>query len=239
MFIFSLFFINLSYAQLLVPQEAFKFQAVKVRDGIEVNFKIARGHLLYKEKFEFFIDDANTKVGTPVFPPAKTKFDANFNKNVEYYQKQVKIFLPLLKSKDPFTLKVIAQGCAESGICYPPSPYYYHVLPFTQSNIIQYNPAEQRYSNPRNSQGYGHAFSFMKNKEYKSAGLETVQLNSINQNNFNNQDNVDNSNLQNHSNRKDGKQEPQQDHSRFYWLFIFMCIICTAIISHPSFNKEE
>ncbi len=239
-FIFYLFFANPAHAQLLLPQDAFKFQAFKVKGGIEVNFKIAKNHILYKEKFEFFVDDRNTKVGSPIFPTPKVKYDANFNKNVEYYAKQAKIFLPLIAVKDPFTLKVIAQGCSENGICYPPSSYYYHVIPTVQSNILKYAPIEQKHTNPRNSQAYGYAFSFMKNQEYKSAGLETVPA--YNQNKTDNQiiiQSTQNNTNQKNNNSSNNQQEPQQDHSKFYWLFIFMCIICTAIISHPSFNKEE
>jgi thiol:disulfide interchange protein len=231
----SIFFMQFAHAELLLPQEAFKFSAKKVNNGINIQFKIAKNHLLYKEKFEFFIDNPNVRAGIPLMPSAKSKFDANFNKEIEYYKQQVDIFLPIVETKDAFNLKVVAQGCAENGICYPPTPYYYHVNLNTNSmskanieNFLQKQPNIIAKN----------TFSFLRHP--KSAGLETIppqnQVNTTTTNK-NSEPEIKKSEVTKVPNKIE-KIEIRQDQSKFYWLFIFMCIICTAIISHPAFNQE-
>jgi len=215
--IFFILIINNAYA-LLIPQEAFILNAKQIPNGLNIQFKIAKNHLLYKEKFEFFVDDASVRVGKPVFPLAKKKFDVNFDKEVEYYKNQVSIFLPLIEYKQPFTLKIMTQGCAEKGICYPPTAYYYNVKMMSKLDNGLLN---SRLDKKR-------PFSFSP-KNYKSAGLETAD-----NANTSVEDIAPRAYLQKHP-----KEDSKKDYSKFYWLFIFMCIICTIIISHPSFNKDN
>ncbi|MDE2431107.1 MAG: protein-disulfide reductase DsbD N-terminal domain-containing protein, partial [Burkholderiales bacterium] len=102
----------------LDPEQAFKVSASMVEPGIaEVNFTIADGYYLYRERFKFVSDDA--KLGTPDMPAGKVKFDETFQKNVETYRKHLTVRVPVQASGD-FTLKVTRQGCADQGLCYPP-----------------------------------------------------------------------------------------------------------------------
>jgi thiol:disulfide interchange protein len=236
-FIYFLFRSIVLQAQFLLPQDAFKFKAYQVtsmqESNLHVVFEIANNHFLYKEKFEFFIDDANVKLGKPIFPLALSKFDSNFNKRIDFYKKSVKIILPIVYANNPFTLKVVAQGCAENSVCYPPTAYYQHIIPKTIRQPITNNAIAS--SGKLNASIKRPAFSFLNNVPYKSAGLPLLTENKISVNR--NQHNYYTNNLNNQD--ENIKIVKKADHSKSYWLFIFICIICTSIISHPMFNQEE
>jgi thiol:disulfide interchange protein DsbD len=83
----------------------------------EVTYAIADGYYMYRDRFQFHADDA--QLGVPVMPQGKIKYDENFQKNVETYQHNITIRLPV-EASGAFTLKVTAQGCADKGLCYPP-----------------------------------------------------------------------------------------------------------------------
>jgi len=107
--------------EFLDPSEAFKFTA-KMVDGhtIAVNFQIADGYYMYRERFKFSATGA--KLGAPAIPPGKVHFDETFGKDVETYSKSVTITLPV-DVNGPFTLLASGQGCSEKGLCYAPQDY--------------------------------------------------------------------------------------------------------------------
>lgn len=102
----------------LAPEAAFKFSA-RVIDAktVEVNYLIADGYYMYRERFAFKADGA--RLGKKVIPPGKVKFDETFQKDVETYRSEVTISIPV-EAYGPFTLTAVAQGCADAGLCYPP-----------------------------------------------------------------------------------------------------------------------
>lgn len=102
----------------LQPEQAFRFSA-RMTDAntIEVNYQVADGYYLYRERFSFSADGA--QLGTPVIPSGKIKFDATFNKEVETFRHQVTIRIPV-QANAAFTFKAVSQGCADRGLCYSP-----------------------------------------------------------------------------------------------------------------------
>jgi thiol:disulfide interchange protein DsbD len=105
----------------LDPSEAFKFTA-KMVDGhtISVNFQIADGYYMYRERFKF--SAVGAKLGTPAIPPGKVHYDETFAKDVETYRKSVTITIPV-EVNGTFTLLAGGQGCSEKGLCYAPQDY--------------------------------------------------------------------------------------------------------------------
>jgi thiol:disulfide interchange protein DsbD len=102
----------------LPPEQAFQFSA-RMLDArtVVVNYAIADGYYMYRERFKFTATGA--QLGAPQVPAGKIKFDETFNKNVETYHKGVEIRIPV-EGKGPFTLRATGQGCADKGLCYPP-----------------------------------------------------------------------------------------------------------------------
>jgi thiol:disulfide interchange protein DsbD len=102
----------------LPPDQAFKFSAHMADEHtIVVNYAIADGYYMYRERFHFSANGA--KLGEPVIPPGKIKFDDTFQKNVETYHNGIEIRIPV-EATGPFTLNATGQGCADKGLCYPP-----------------------------------------------------------------------------------------------------------------------
>ncbi|WP_051082087.1 protein-disulfide reductase DsbD [Thiobacillus thioparus] len=111
---------------LLDPQEAFKY-SVRVLDAqsIETRFQVAKGYHLYRDKVKFEVTTKGVELGSVQLPPGKVEEDAIFGRTV-VYRDDVRIKLPLNRI-DPdvgeITLKVVSQGCADAGVCYPPQTH--------------------------------------------------------------------------------------------------------------------
>lgn len=111
---------------LLEPQEAFKY-SVRVLDAqsIETRFQVAKGYHLYRDKVKFEVMTKGVELGSLKLPPGKTEEDAIFGRTV-VYRDDVRINLPLNRI-DPnirqITLRVVSQGCADAGVCYPPQTH--------------------------------------------------------------------------------------------------------------------
>ena len=90
---------------------------------VEVVFNVAEGYYLYHERFAFAVDSAQVKLGTPVIPAGKIKYDETFGKELETHRGRVVIRLPIKAPLTPTTattLTVTSQGCADAGLCYAP-----------------------------------------------------------------------------------------------------------------------
>ncbi|WP_053951371.1 protein-disulfide reductase DsbD [Candidatus Thioglobus autotrophicus] len=123
-FLLPLFLLLLStFAQaqeeLLPADKAFAFKASVVNDEIVLDWNVAKGYYLYKEKVKIS-SDSSAQLGVAKFPPAKIKNDEFFGK-VGIYRKSVKVKIPVLEGdSDSLLLNVTFQGCADLGVCYPP-----------------------------------------------------------------------------------------------------------------------
>jgi thiol:disulfide interchange protein DsbD len=105
--------------QFLEPEKAFRFSARAADDKtVEVRFQIASGYYMYREQLRF--DAADTSLGTAQVPAGKIKYDETFQKNLETHRGDLRIRLPVVQAGPAFTLKVVSQGCADAGLCYPP-----------------------------------------------------------------------------------------------------------------------
>lgn len=111
----------------LDPAVAFKFSVTEQAGEVDVHYTIADGYYMYRERYAFAVKTGSATLGTPAFPPGHTKFDENFNKNVETYRNEVTIRIPVTQASAPFDLAVTGQGCADKGICYPPMTHVAHI----------------------------------------------------------------------------------------------------------------
>ena len=113
----------------LPPEKAFRVSAHLLdAKSIEVNFQIAEGYYLYRERFAFKAEGAS--LGEPDVPHGKIKFDPNFEKDVETFRQQLLVRVPV-NSNGNFTLTVGYQGCSDKGLCYAPME-----TSFRLSNLI-------------------------------------------------------------------------------------------------------
>ena len=104
-------------ADLLEPEQAFRFSAREVDGAVEVRFAIADGYYLYRDRFRFAAT-GQAQLGKPEFPAALPHKDEFFG-DMPIYRNQVSIRVPV-QGAGPYELKVVSQGCADAGVCYVP-----------------------------------------------------------------------------------------------------------------------
>ncbi len=114
--------------QFLEPEQAFRL-AVSARSakGLDLKWVIAPDYHLYRERFQFRVEQGEAVIGAPKLPAGIRKFDTNFNKEVETFQDQLSIELPIERANGAFTLSIGYQGCAEAGLCYAPAVQRFHI----------------------------------------------------------------------------------------------------------------
>ena len=112
--------------EFLHVDEAFSFDFNQQQQTVEVYFAIADGYYLYKNKFEFSGIDAEFTM--PELPNGKEHEDEFFGIQQVYYQ-QLKFSIPVSRAGPNGEIKITYQGCAEKGLCYPPTS---KLIPLTE-----------------------------------------------------------------------------------------------------------
>jgi thiol:disulfide interchange protein DsbD len=115
---------GLGGSEFLPVDEAFKPIVIPV-DGntVDVTWRIAPGYYLYKDKISVKTLAGNVQLGQLDLPKGKLKFDEFFGES-EVYVEDVFARLPLARATPEameLELEVTYQGCAEGGLCYPPT----------------------------------------------------------------------------------------------------------------------
>lgn len=94
------------------------------RHGIDIEYRIAPGYYLYRDRIRFEVTPATLLVGAPEFPPGTAVDDPFLGKSVIYRDRLV-VHLPFnvsIAKAGRYKVRITAQGCAENRICYSPFP---------------------------------------------------------------------------------------------------------------------
>jgi len=109
---------------ILPPDEAFRISHESKPGSFQVNWVIAEGHYLYRDKMNISTDDTDVIPSPLQTPTGEEKEDPVFNKTLFVFHDFAEAKLPYQYTHDgdkDVTFKVKYQGCSEiSGICYPP-----------------------------------------------------------------------------------------------------------------------
>ena len=105
--------------EFLKVDQAFVFDYVQNGDQLVVTWDIADDYYLYQQQFKAV--SKNASLGEPIFPAGKMKEDEFFDEPQEVYYHKVSVAYPILQSQDDSAVKIRYQGCAEAGLCYPPT----------------------------------------------------------------------------------------------------------------------
>ena len=134
---------------LLSPESAFKFFAeIKNPNTLHVNWAIAKGYYLYREKILLEITNIEgVKIGEYSIPHGAVKEDEAFGK-VEIFHDELAFDLPINRvnsQEQKITLVAKFQGCAERGVCYPPMTKVIDLLlpPLMASEAVTKDSSEQ------------------------------------------------------------------------------------------------
>ncbi|WP_343587773.1 protein-disulfide reductase DsbD, partial [Herbaspirillum sp.] len=120
----------------LPPEQAFQLSARMVDAAtLELSYRIADGYYMYRDRFHFSAQGAT--LGEPQFPHGVTKYDENFQKEVETYHKEVVARIPVSDASGPFTVDAVSQGCADKGLCYPPMTLKLNLSPQAIGAVVR------------------------------------------------------------------------------------------------------
>ncbi|TWC65205.1 protein-disulfide reductase DsbD [Herbaspirillum sp. SJZ099] len=120
----------------LPPEQAFQLSA-RMLDAatLELSYRIADGYYMYRDRFHFSAEGAT--LGEPQFPHGVTKYDENFQKEVETYHQAVTARIPVADAAGPFTVNAVSQGCADKGLCYPPMTLKVNLSPQAIGTVVR------------------------------------------------------------------------------------------------------
>jgi len=108
----------ISQPKFLKPSEAFKIDAKKMDNSLDIDIILAHKIHIYKNSLKFQITSPKKLVLTPKLPKAKL-LDGD-----EIYDSNLTLSIPLqdIESKvsGKYTFKVTLQGCSDEGMCYQP-----------------------------------------------------------------------------------------------------------------------
>ncbi|MDO6695194.1 protein-disulfide reductase DsbD [Aliiglaciecola sp. 3_MG-2023] len=105
--------------QFLPVEQAFQFDFDQKSDQLYLRFTIAEGYYLYKNQFKTVTK--NGEISQPIYPEAIIKEDEFFDEPQPVFYDQVEINYKVLNSEKDAVVKLQYQGCADAGLCYPPT----------------------------------------------------------------------------------------------------------------------
>jgi thiol:disulfide interchange protein DsbD len=105
-------------------REAFKYTTALQESRLAVTYEIAPGYYLYQKRLGFESGTAGVSLGSPTFPDGQEHEDEYFGRQVIYRDRvTVPIDVAFDGQPRPFDLRLKFQGCADAGLCYPPTTW--------------------------------------------------------------------------------------------------------------------
>jgi thioredoxin:protein disulfide reductase len=107
----------------LPVDEAFRYSAsADGASSIRLAWTVADGYYLYRGRIKVSAESALAELGAPAFPRGLPHRDDYFGEQ-EIYRGELVVAVPYARSgpaPGALALKVVYQGCADKGLCYPP-----------------------------------------------------------------------------------------------------------------------
>ena len=106
----------------LPPDVAFRVGSRIEGNEVRVQWAVADGYYLYRDKMKIEAESPDLTVGPPAFPKGTMKNDPNLGPQ-EIFRQQVEGAVAFTRADygaHPVQIKVTYQGCADAGLCYPP-----------------------------------------------------------------------------------------------------------------------
>ncbi|NVJ60631.1 MAG: protein-disulfide reductase DsbD [Gammaproteobacteria bacterium] len=110
--------------EFLEVDQAFSLSVDTYSDELIANWKIEPTYYLYQHQLQVRLK--NAKLGTVILPEGKHKTDEYFGE-VQTYYKSLQLGIPFELNTSPVFVEIRFQGCAEAGLCYPPTNRYFKI----------------------------------------------------------------------------------------------------------------
>ncbi|WP_340678570.1 protein-disulfide reductase DsbD [Paraglaciecola sp.] len=104
--------------EFLPVEEAFQFDFKQQNDDLVLSWIIADGYYLYKKQFKTVVK--NAELAEPTYPASEQIEDEYFGVS-DVFRHQLDIHYPIIQSVQDGVVKIQYQGCADAGLCYPPT----------------------------------------------------------------------------------------------------------------------
>jgi thiol:disulfide interchange protein len=109
-------------------EQAYKVNVIQEGNNIYLDWNIAKGYYLYKEKFKIYAQTEQGKTAfTPSFEASQSKYDPYFKKDVEIFHDATRVTLSTANLPKQFEMKLTSQGCADAGLCYAPHTQFFQI----------------------------------------------------------------------------------------------------------------
>ena len=118
-----------SEADILKPEQAFRYVASATADEVIVRWTIEPAHYLYRERMSYESRTPGITLGTASIPPGTPHNDEYFGQ-MHIFRDSLEVRLPLsTRPAGPvqLALAIKSQGCADIGLCYPPQVWVANV----------------------------------------------------------------------------------------------------------------
>lgn len=105
----------------LPVQEAYRVALVVEPEVVHLDWTIAPGYYLYRDKFKITVKDGTSSETLPAqIEAGLVKFDEYEGKEVGVFYDSTRVSVALGNLSNEFMLSVRSQGCADAGLCYAP-----------------------------------------------------------------------------------------------------------------------
>ncbi|WDE04558.1 protein-disulfide reductase DsbD [Thalassomonas viridans] len=104
--------------EFLKVEEAFIFDFFQNGDKLQVSFNIAEGYYLYRHQFKF---SGNNAEFTAPELPAGIEHEDEFFGITQIFTEPLDLTFDIQQASDSADITIRYQGCAEKGLCYPPT----------------------------------------------------------------------------------------------------------------------
>lgn len=125
---------NLNQLALVEPdflpvEEAYRVNPRVEGKEIYLDWTIAPGYYLYKDKFSVGLEQGGAEIWQQSFEQGKLIYDEYYEKDLEVFYESTQVKLSpssssLLAPDVSRVLAITSQGCADAGLCYPPRTQY-------------------------------------------------------------------------------------------------------------------
>jgi thiol:disulfide interchange protein DsbD len=97
---------------------AFSFNFDQQNNQLHINFDISEGYYLYRHQFKFTVNNASYST---IDLPAGLDHEDEFFGVQKIYKEQLKFTINIEQATEDASITIRYQGCAEKGLCYPPT----------------------------------------------------------------------------------------------------------------------
>jgi thiol:disulfide interchange protein DsbD len=104
--------------EFLKVDQAFSFNFDQQNNQLHINFDISEGYYLYRHQFKFTANNVNYSA---VELPAGIDHEDEFFGVQQIYKEQLNFTINLAEVNENASVTIRYQGCAEKGLCYPPT----------------------------------------------------------------------------------------------------------------------